>query len=198
VIPTAPLAARNRLAELILSALRDRTARDELSALASAIALPAGWRLEDTEDDHGAALIARARCAREALADLPLLPATAAIDDVLAAAAALFDHGLFFEVHEVLEPFWQRASGQARLALQGLIQIAVGYQHLANGNVMGARSLLVDGASRLESGRGALLETTGFVERVRETIDRLEAFDWSSVPRFPRAGDPKRSPVKEA
>ena len=67
----------------------------------------------------------------------------------LQAAGLLFDAGLHFEVHEVLEPHWAAAQGDARETLQGLIQIAVGYQHLANGNHAGARSLLVEGSGRL-------------------------------------------------
>src|SRR5262249_59431356 len=70
--------------------------------------------------------------------------------DALDAAAALFDAPLYFEVHELLEPFWRDAGGGEREALQGLIQIAVGYQHLANGNLAGARALLDEGCRRLE------------------------------------------------
>src|SRR2546428_13077852 len=41
------------------------------------------------------------------------------------------------------------ASGETREALQGVIQAAVGWQHLANDNIAGARSLLMEGAARL-------------------------------------------------
>jgi uncharacterized protein len=198
VIPTAPLRARNRLAELILRSLSDRTARAELSALARVGSPPAGWLSEDAEHDHGEALLARARRASEALAEVPVLHAGASVDEILGAAAVLFDGGLFFEVHEVLEPFWQGASGQTRQALQGLIQVAVGYQHLANGNVAGARALLVDGTSRLASGRVLNLDARGFLDGVRESIDRLDTFDWTLVPRFPRTGDAKPDDPKEA
>src|SRR5206468_134864 len=56
-----------------------------------------------------------------------------------------------FEVHEVLEAVWKTAAGATRQALQGVIQIAVAYHHLMHGNRRGARSLLVEGRSRLAS-----------------------------------------------
>ena len=71
-------------------------------------------------------------------------------------AAALANHGLFFEVHELLEPVWFRATEPARTALQGLIQIAVGFHHLENGNREGARSLLVLGLAKTADA-GAIL-----------------------------------------
>src|SRR6202007_3110756 len=64
-------------------------------------------------------------------------------------AAALWNERLFFEVHEVLEVVWRSATGAVREALQGVIQIAVAFHHLAHGNVRGARSLLVEGRRRL-------------------------------------------------
>lgn len=67
----------------------------------------------------------------------------------LCAAAALFNVGLFFEVHEILEPVWGRSQGTQRSFLQGLIQVAVGLHHHGNGNVRGALSLLTEGNDKL-------------------------------------------------
>ena len=67
----------------------------------------------------------------------------------LCAAAELFNAGLFFEVHELLEPCWIRAEGPLRLFLQGLIQIAAGLHHEQNGNRRGAIALLGEGAGKL-------------------------------------------------
>jgi predicted metal-dependent hydrolase len=61
----------------------------------------------------------------------------------------LWNEGLFFEVHEVLEDVWRTVSGPVRQALQGVIQIAVAYHHQAHGNARGARSLLAEGRARL-------------------------------------------------
>jgi len=49
----------------------------------------------------------------------------------------------------VLEAVWQHQTGPSRQALQGLIQVAVAYHHLAHGNPRGARTLLREGRARL-------------------------------------------------
>jgi len=54
-------------------------------------------------------------------------------------------------VHEVLEAVWKTAAGEPRQALQGVIQIAVAYHHLAHGNLRGARALMTEGRARLVS-----------------------------------------------
>lgn len=79
---------------------------------------------------------------------------TGAADDAEAAvalrkAAALFDAGLFFETHEILEPAWKSADEPLRTFLQGLIQIAAGYHHRSQRNLRGAESLLREGVARL-------------------------------------------------
>jgi predicted metal-dependent hydrolase len=127
-------------------------------------------------------LTERARRASEALADAPLTP-PADVRAALAAAARLFDAGLFFEVHEVLEPHWIVADGPTREALQGVIQIAVGWQHLANGNVAGARSLLADGGARLHGGRLAGVDFDGFA---RQSVAAAASLPDAAPPPFPR------------
>jgi hypothetical protein len=99
--------------------------------------------------------VARARRAIASVAARPLCSLADTLGEALDTAASLFDAGLFFEAHEVLEPHWRRASGDEREALQALIQIAVGYQHGATGNARGARSLLALGAARAR-GRNVL------------------------------------------
>ena len=103
----------------------------------------------------------------------------------------------------MLEPHWMRAEGSARETLQGLIQAAVGYQHLANGNLEGARALLHDGAAKLLGGRLAGRDLDAFARAVaghsRELTlpdARAAGFDWSCVPRVPRARVASRSYCK--
>jgi hypothetical protein len=139
--------ARHRLAAAILSALHEPTARRNLARLAWESGAAAEWLGPDEVDQIGV-VVARARRASLALAAAPFRSPAEALGDGLEAAALLFDAGLFYETHEVLEPHWRRASGDARDVLQGLIQIAVGYQHEVNGNARGARSLLGEGARR--------------------------------------------------
>ena len=187
MIPTLPLGPRNRLAALILAALSDAGARHELAALASADGrvLVEEWLGAD-EPLQQAALRARARRASEALATLPLASPEPSLAAALDAAATLYDAGLHFEVHELLEPHWARAGGETKEALQGLIQIAVGYQHLANGNLRGARALLKEGSGRVH-GRALGLDLEPFARGVTRSLDRLADLDESDVAPFPRA-----------
>ncbi len=69
----------------------------------------------------------------------------------LAQARHLFDVGLFFEVHEVLEPAWLTAEGASKAWLQGVIQIAVAWHHYGASNLPGAASLARAAAAKLES-----------------------------------------------
>ncbi len=72
-----------------------------------------------------------------------------ALDGVLQKSVLLFNHHLFFEVHEVLEPHWMHAQGEIKTFLQGLIQTAVAFYHLGRGNLAGARSLLHEGLIKI-------------------------------------------------
>jgi len=168
-----PLPLRNALAALTLRALTDAPARATLEWLLTAGAAPAddvartlvavgladppGRRLLDLYDafvPHVRAHAARAFVAARAHATAPA--PTDARDAALIGAACLWAHGLFFEVHEIVEPEWARASGDVREALQGLIQVAVAFHHLAHGNPRGARKLLIDGREKLTASGHAL------------------------------------------
>jgi predicted metal-dependent hydrolase len=61
-----------------------------------------------------------------------------------------FNCGMFFECHETLEDLWHGICGPSRDFYQGLIQIAVGFYHLGNGNRTGGQSQLEKGLRRLE------------------------------------------------
>jgi hypothetical protein len=95
----------------------------------------------------------------------------------LCAASVLFDAKLFFEVHELLEIEWREAVGDLKIFLQGLIQVAVGCQHHANGNFRGARTLLAQGNEKLRPFRpaahGVVLES--FCESVAGIVRQLRA-----------------------
>lgn len=60
------------------------------------------------------------------------------IDDELRQAEILWKHGLFFEIHELLENIWNSAKGDERKALQGLIRAAGMEIHAENGNTKAA------------------------------------------------------------
>jgi len=204
---TLPLPLRNRLAELIVEAVRTSGARQVLGAVRRfcadpaaplpATSLPTGFPL-DFFDRRGDALVLKGAyiwchdemCDRVArawklLSDRQLPDPHFSLGAALDAAADLFDAGLYFEVHELLEPYWMRAEGQEREILRGLIQVAVGFHHLANGNLRGARSLLDEGSVKL---LGRMLEGRAVGPFGLAVRERLAAVDPSAVPGFPREG----------
>ncbi|MFE3293652.1 DUF309 domain-containing protein [Rhodococcus sp. NPDC059234] len=67
----------------------------------------------------------------------------------VAEAQRLFDEGMPFHAHEVLEDAWKSAPESERALWQGLAQLAVGLTHLLRGNAVGARALLVRGRERI-------------------------------------------------
>ena len=48
----------------------------------------------------------------------------------------------FFEAHELWEELWSEYYLDDKTFIQGLIQLAVSFVHLGNGNLKGAKSLL--------------------------------------------------------
>jgi len=210
-----PLPLRNALTELILDALHAEGARRGLEAVAAvcadpnalegAGALPAafprgiferrdgGWRLKSGFKTFEAEFADRAERARRLLHLRPFDAEDPPLEVAMVAAALLFHAHLYFEVHELLEPYWLRAEGGDREGLQGLIQVAVGFQHLANGNVSGARALLHEGCARVleRTLQGVSLDPFGrALERCLDRVlalgdDAPRLFDWNDVPRFP-------------
>ena len=134
------------------------------------------WRAERFER---AAQAVRSRCGTPACSGSSTEPfAKPRIDDLgwaLCAAQALFNLELFFEVHELLEPYWRWAEGDVRPFLQGLIQVAVGLSHRANGNLRGARALLGDGSAKLGrfAPRAHGVELEDFLREVAEVAEHL-------------------------
>jgi hypothetical protein len=212
---TLPLPLRNRLAELILDGFHDPEARKGLAAMAAVCAKAAApgevWALparfpEDLFERRDGALYLKRGCkqhvaeaaerserALRIVGGRPLDPREAPLATALAQAAVLFDARLFFEVHELLEPYWMRSEGSDREALQGLIQVAAGLHHLGNGNVSGARSLLHDGIAKLFGRALAGCALGPFASALIGCLDEVvrlggeppAQFDWKAVPRFP-------------
>ena len=169
---TFPLPLRNALAELAIAALDDEHAAAALDWLATpsgAPSAPAGARLTAAHLIDGGSLLAvhvphaagvaeHATRALRAVRAYEPSPSGTPLEHAARATLALWNERLFFEVHEVLEAVWKTATGAIRQVLQGVIQIAVSYHHLAHGNVRGARTLLVEGRARIAGARGEKLE----------------------------------------
>lgn len=62
----------------------------------------------------------------------------------------LFNRQQFFECHEVWEDLWRETDGAAKQFFKGLIQGAVSLMHLREGNLVGARKLLIGAHHYLE------------------------------------------------
>jgi hypothetical protein len=173
-----PLGLRNRLAELILDGFDDPGARETVAALAAFCASPDAdlpaeaaerlreldWfetagpgrvRLRGAHRAHRDGLCRRAVAAGDMLRR-GSVPPPGTLAGILTRAARLGDAGLHFEVHELLEPAWLRAEGAERIALQGMIQVAVALHHDAHGNRAGALSLLAEGLDKLAAAGAAL------------------------------------------
>jgi len=202
-----PLPLRNRLAELILEAFEPGEGRATLVAIARVTGagestvdaadaqrlLDLGWfdsptpgrlRWKGAFQADAAAVGERASRGVAAVRDWrdPDLPGLA---PVLGRAAALANQGLYFEVHEILEPEWFRAAEPERTALQGLIQVAVGFHHLENGNRDGGHSLLALGVAKLSQAGSALpLDLAGWLPRLREAL--VQVAQRGSAPPPPR------------
>jgi Domain of unknown function (DUF309) len=183
--PLPPLRLRNQLADAILAALHDPEARRTLARVAWDDEVAGRWLAPD-ESVHLGVIRARAQHASAALAAAPLHSPSRNLQAALDAAALLFDAGLFFETHEVLEPHWRQASGETREALQGLIQIAVGYQHWVNRNAKGARTLLAEGVTRVTGRRLRGIGLDEFGEAVAEANRQAAGGVSPVVPPFPR------------
>ena len=71
------------------------------------------------------------------------------LEHALAEAARLFRDHRFHEVHEVLEDVWRTLTGDRRVFVQGLIQIAAGFHHLARGRPKSAAALFARGRAKV-------------------------------------------------
>lgn len=63
--------------------------------------------------------------------------------------AALFNAGLYFEAHELLELTWRTTDGPERDFYHGIIQAAAAFYHFEKDNLHGARTLLAKSIRRL-------------------------------------------------
>jgi hypothetical protein len=145
------LAVRDRVAAAIVAALDDDAGRAALRALIRTGAWPVDEVASVVQRLEAGARVAAAY--RDRVGD----PTPTALRGALAKSALLFDAGLFFEVHEVLEAEWIALAEPERSAVQGLIQIAVALHHLAHANPRGATALFAAGRGRLAPHRPTFL-----------------------------------------
>ena len=87
-----------------------------------------------------------------------------------------FNTRYFFEAHDTWEELWMETTGRERLFYQGLIQTAVGFYHLTNGNARGGCSQLGKALAKLEQYLPAFhgIDTAHLVGCIRECLQEAE------------------------
>lgn len=96
-------------------------------------------------------------------------------DRLLEEGIDLFNRRYFFEAHDVWEEIWQEERGPSRDFLKGLIHLAGGFHHHANGNWRGSAALLTSGIRYLTAylpGRMGV-DLQGLLPRVEEQLEKV-------------------------
>ena len=101
-----------------------------------------------------------------------------------------FNNHLFYDAHEYWEDLWSDYRLKDALFIQGLIQLSVGYFHITNFNINGARGLLNKCLLKFESfgpfARGIDVNYIILcVEKSLNELDKIEHikdFKWKLVP----------------
>lgn len=106
-------------------------------------------------------------------------------NDALTRSLVLWDLGLFFEVHEILEHAWLKARGAEKEILQAMIRAAGMYIKLAMGQPEAARKMAGKAAKALEDHRQQVPAPL--------PLDRLLAALTACDPQPPRLYEPQRS-----
>ena len=96
----------------------------------------------------------------------------------------------YFEAHEAWEDLWSDYYLEDKKFVQGLIQLAVSFVHIGNGNLNGAKSLLRKSKEKFQEFSGVhrginVSVLLNQIEMVRLTYDSLNnpsEFDWDVVP----------------
>ena len=126
---------------------------------------PAGWRPAPAWGAWGPLVSLRCGWQLAALTPLPQGPVYP-----LACGVSLFNHGLYHECHDALEPLWTTAEGDLKGRLQGLILLAGGYHHLQQANLGGLLALWEEALVRLAPGGGRVATPWGEV-RAEAALD---------------------------
>ena len=101
-----------------------------------------------------------------------------------------FEKHEFYDAHEYWEELWSDYQLSDAKFIQGLIQLAVGYFHISNLNINGARGLFTKCLPKLQeySPKYRDIDIKNIITYVEKTLDYLTVnqdlskFDWSLVP----------------
>ncbi len=101
-----------------------------------------------------------------------------------------YEENNFFDAHELWEELWSEYYLADRTLIQGLIQLAVSFVHLGNGNLNGAKSLLNKSAEKFSSFSGVhrginidnLKKKIMEIKNEYEQLMTVDEFDWAHIP----------------
>lgn len=163
---------------LIFDPYNDRLARDIRNSLSSALtkeltgnangllsAVAEDWKVMASAPKYKTYVESRLAVYRRAIDEIRARQ----VIDTRYQAIYLWNLGLFFEMHELIETIWLKAHEPERSALKGWIQAAGVYIHFKRGKVDVARSLARRAQMYLREGRSYL----GFISNLDQLIEAL-------------------------
>lgn len=95
------------------------------------------------------------------------------IDDARIQAVILWNYGLFFEVHDILEDIWHKTQGDEKQAVKGFIKAAGVYVHLESDRLNSAKRLAIKSVGLLQQYEDFL----GFISNLNGLIGALKTRD---------------------
>jgi len=109
------------------------------------------------------------------------------MDNYFQMGMTAFNNKNFYDAHEHWEDLWTNYYFKDRLLIQGLIQVSVGYFHITNLNLKGAKGLFIKCLPKLEkfidsNGRiknlSELILTVKNAKNCVENIEKSSDFNW--------------------
>ena len=95
------------------------------------------------------------------------------IKDAKLQSLIIWNHRLFFEVHEHLERIWHKTAGDEYQALKGLIQAAGVYVHLEYNHRAAAEKLAIKSSDRIQKYADGL----AFIANLNMLLEKLKSLD---------------------
>ena len=111
-------------------------------------------------------------------------------EELFFAGLLAYEEKDFFEAHELWEELWSEYYLDDKTFIQGLIQLAVSFVHLGNGNLKGAKSLLKKSTDKFSNYSGLhrginidkLKQQIVIIKNEYEQLLTVEGFDWTHIP----------------
>ncbi|MBI5896651.1 MAG: DUF309 domain-containing protein [Desulfobacterales bacterium] len=164
---------------MLIDPFSDRMARDIRNSLSSALvreltasdgegiaAVADQWLAKPVTEVYRSYVEEHSRVYRQVLQDIR----SKGLRSTRLQAVALWNAGLYFELHELLETIWIDAPEPERTALKGWIQAAGAYLHFERGKPDAARGLAQRARRHLAAGAAAL----AFIVNLDQLIETLD------------------------